>query len=496
MLQEDSAANPRPTLRFLNRTTIEKIVSEARTLLCKVGVEIHNEGVVSMLHDHGAKVDSARGRVLLTDDMVDHALKTVPSGFKLFDVLGNETHDLSGDNVYFTPGSAALNILDPETQAMRKPVTRDYVEYTKVVSQLRNIASQSTAFIPSDVHEKISDSYRLYLSLLYCEKPVVTGVFTAEAFDVMKQLQVAVRGSDRELAAKPLTIFSCCPTSVLKWSYVTSQNVVDCAKSFIPVEFISMPLTGFMAPVTFVGSLVQHTAETLSGIVISQLAQPGAPVLYGGSPAVFDIRYETTPMGAIGTQMIDCAYNEIGTYLGMPTQAYISLSDAKLLDAQAGLESAMGATLAALSGINNISGPGMLDFESCQSIEKLILDNEICGMVLRLVKGIQPKEDFPALPHFEELLKEGHLLISDHTQKYLMSELTLPGRVIDRANRTRWLEEGGLTLLQRARQEVQSLIKKYSPSRLPRDKCRELKAIMTREARNCGMDELPEGHDE
>jgi trimethylamine--corrinoid protein Co-methyltransferase len=496
MLQNEGAVNPRPTVRFLNQATIEKIILEARTVLCKIGIEIHNDEVVSLLHDHGAKPDPVQSRLLLTDEMIDRALKTVPPGFSLFDVLGNETHELSGDNVYFTPGSAALNILDANSQTIRKPLTEDYIDYAKVVSQLENIASQSTAFIPSDVHENISDSYRLYLSLLYCEKPVVTGAFTAEAFEVMRKLQVAVRGSDEELAAKPLTIFSCCPTSPLKWSYVTSQNVIDCAKHSIPVEFISMPLSGFMAPVTFVGSLVQHTAETLSGIVISQLAQPGAPVLYGGSPAVFDVRYETTPMGAIGTQMIDCAYNEIGKYLRIPTQAYISLSDAKMLDAQAGLESAMGATLAALSGINSISGPGMLDFESCLSIEKLILDNEICGMALRLIRGIQPKDDFPSLPHFEELLREGHLLISEHTQKYLASELTLPGRIIDRANRTRWLEEGSLTLLQRARQETQRLIENYTPSRLPEDKCRELKVIMSSEARSCGMDGLPADNNE
>ena len=113
-----------------------------------------------------------------------------------------------------------------------------------------------------------------------------------------------------------------------------------------------MPLSGFVAPVTLTGTIIQHTAETLSGLVISQLVNPGTPILYGGSPAIFDMRYETTPMGAVETMMIDCAYSEIGKFLGMPTQAYISLSDAKQLDAQAGLESGIGATLAALSGIN------------------------------------------------------------------------------------------------------------------------------------------------
>ncbi|MHC4320240.1 MAG: trimethylamine methyltransferase family protein, partial [Planctomycetota bacterium] len=286
-------------------------------------------------------------------------------------------------------------------------------------------------------------------------------------------------------------VFSCCPTAPLKWSDVTSQNVVDCATHAIPVEFISMPLAGFVAPVTLVGALVQHTAETLSGVVISQLTKPGAPMLWGGSPAIFDVRYETTPMGAVETMMICCSYNEIGKHLGFPTQAYIGLSDAKQLDAQAGLESSMGATLAALAGINNVSGPGMLDFESCFSVEKLVVDNEICGMALRAVKGVEPREDFPAQPRFEELLAEKHLLISEHTRKHLRQEHLFPGPVINRANRARWQEEGSLTLRQRVQSEVQKHLDEYEPSRLPEAIRAQLTTLMEGEARRHGMDRLP-----
>ncbi len=490
MHHKDNRYTLRPTVRFLNDALIKKIITEARDVLKKLGVEIHIDEVISMLHEHGAHVD--KKRVFLTEEIIDKALKTAPSSFRLHDVLGNETHHFIGDQVYFTPGSAALNILDHETNRIRKPSTRDYIRYAKLISRLQHIASQSTAFIPSDVHEKISDSYRLFLSLLYCEKPIVTGAFTVEAFTIMKNLQVAVRGTEKALADKPLTIFSCCPTSPLKWSDVTVQNVMDCADFNIPVEFVSMPLSGFMAPVTIIGTLVQHTAETLSGIVISQLRKPGTPMLYGGSPAAFDVRYETTPMGAVETQMIDCAYNEIGKYLGLPTQAYISLSDTKMLDAQAGFESAMGATLAGLSGINSISGPGMIDFESCQSLEKLVLDNEICGMVLRLVKGARPREDFPSVPHFEELLKERHLLISEHTRKFLKEEIYFPGPVVDRANRTRWEAEGASTLPQRAHDEVERLIGKYEESRLPDTIKKELVTLMESEAKKYGMDRLPD----
>jgi len=481
----------RPTVKFLSDDLLEKIVSEAKILLCKLGVEIHNDGILSMLSDHGADVDLESRRVCMTPDILETSLATVPAEFHLYDITGSETHHFSDNNVYFTPGSAAINVLDGSTNKMRPPVTRDYTDYLKVVSQMAHVASQSTALIPSEVPDKISDSYRLYLSLLFCEKPVVTGAFTIEGFDLMREFLLAARGSRSELEEKPLAIFSCCPTAPLKWSDVTSQNTVDCAVHSIPVEFISMPLSGFIAPVTLVGTLVQHTAETLSGIVISQLSKPGAPILYGGSPAIFDIRYQTTPMGAVETMMVDCAYNEIGKYLGIPTQAYIGLSDAKRLDVQAGLESSMGATLAALAGINNISGPGMIDFESCFSVEKLVVDNQLCGMVSRLIEGIEPKEDFPSLPRFEELLKEGHLLISDHTRKYLKEEHYVPAGVVDRANRSRWERDGSQTIFQRAQAEVEQCLKDYQPSRVTPEVRGELTALMKEAASRYGMEQLP-----
>ncbi len=481
----------RPVLRLLSDELVERIISEARDILCNLGVELHNDGLLSMLSDHGAEVDFVKKHVVFTADIIDKALASAPDSVELYDVMGRKTHELTDHNVYFTPGSAAINILDSATGEIRKPSTADYVRYAKLMSRLDNMASQSTAFIPADVHSRISDSYRLFLSLLYCEKPVVTGAFTIDAFNIMKELQLAVRGSAEALKEKPLTIFSCCPTAPLKWSDVTSQNLVDCARAFIPVEYISMPLSGFMSPVTLVGSIVQHTAETLSGVVLSQLTQPGAPIIYGGSPAAFDIRFETTPMGAVETQMIDCANNEIGKYFNLPTQAYIALSDAKQLDAQAGLETSMGATLAALSGINSISGPGMLDFESCQSLEKLIVDNEICGMTLRLTRGVEPKEDFPSIPLFEELLRDKHLLIADHTRKYLRDEHYFPGAVIDRANSSRWLDEGSLSIGDRAKSEIKRLLALYEPTGLSDDVLTEMNSLMKKEAAKFGMNLLP-----
>ena len=309
----------------------------------------------------------------------------------------------------------------------------------------------------------------------------------------MKDLQLAVRNSESELKKKPLTIYTCCPTSPLKWSQVSSQNLIDCARYSIPVEIITMPLAGFTSPITLTGTLIQHTAEVLSGIVISQLINPGTPVLIGGSPAIFDHRYETTPMGAIETMMLDCSFNEIGKYLNLPTQAYTAMSDAKRVDAQAGLESGMGVSLAAVSGINSISGPGLIDFENCHSLEKLVLDNEMCGMAFRLIDGVTPRDDFPALPIFQELLREKHLLIADHTMSHRDKEIFVPGPAIERANSQQWKLQGAKDINVRLHDEVNKLLKSYQPSTLPETSKKELQKLMETEARRHGQGRLPVG---
>ena len=480
----------RPRLRFLDDALVSRILDEARDLLATIGIEVHNEQATELLLAHGATKD-ARGRVLLQAPLVDRALASAQRSVRLFDTLGGQTHELGGDAVYFTPGSAAIHVLDAAIGRIRLPTTADYVRYAKLVAGLRHIAAQSTALIPADVPEGIQDSFRLFLSLLLGEKPVVTGAFSAAGFELMRDLQLAVRGTPLALRERPLCVFSCCPTAPLKWSYETSQNVIDCGRAGVPVEFVSMPLSGFVAPVTLVGSVVQHAAETLSGVVLSQLAAAGAPVVWGGSPAIFDIRHETTPMGAIETMMLDCANAEIGKRLGLPTQGYIALSDAKALDAQAGLETGMGAVLAGLSGINSVSGPGMLDFESCQSLEKLVLDDEICGMVARLRRGLEPRDDFPSRPLFEELFKDEHLLIAAHTRKHRKEQIRFTSPVIERAPLGRWREEGETTLAQRASREVERVVAAWTPSRVPDEAKRALRERMGHAARAAGMGDLP-----
>lgn len=481
----------RPKINLLSTELIRKIMDEALILLERHGIFVENEEGIQLFRQAGMQADKASGKVFIKPDLVQKCLESTPSIITLYDREGDRSYQLGGDHIHFDPGSAAVTILDHETRSRRKPETRDLIRFVLVSDYLKNIDFQSTGLISGDVPEIIADSYRLFIGLQYSPKPVITGTFRVEAFKPMMDMLTAIRGSREALREKPLAVFDACPSPPLKWSRLTSQSLLDAARAGIPSELISMGMTGATSPVTITGTLVQHVAENLCGLVLCQLAQSGAPVIFGGSPSSFDMRKGTTPMGAIETMMIDAAYAQIAKHLKLPTHAYMGLSDAKTNDSQAGMESGMGAILAALAGINVISGPGMLNFESCQSLEKLVIDNEICGMALRLVRGVVQRDEPIALDLFEGLTSNTQFLSLPHTRKWYRKEHIFP-ETLDRDTYDTWENEGKLSLADRAAQKVNEIIETHEPPPLAPEISKELHAIMTSDASANGVDKLPD----
>jgi trimethylamine--corrinoid protein Co-methyltransferase len=483
----------RPTLQFLDTETIDLVVNEAYELLDDPGVRVHSAEGLALLGDAGARVDAARQTAHIPASLIDRCLETGPSEFWLHDADGQPVVHYGGDDVHFDPGSAAIEILDHGAVESRKPVTVDFVRYVKLTEMLPAMDAVSTAMVCADVPQEISDLYRLYLLLLYARKPIVTGAFDIQSWHVMHELLVTVAGHAEALAERPMAVFDVCPSPPLLWSEITCQNLVDCARNGVPAELVSMPLAGATSPATLIGTVVQHAAECLSGIVIHQLAKPGSPIVWGGSPAIFDMRVGAPPMGAIETAMIDCAYAEVGKFLGLPTHTYLGVSDSKVVDAQAGFESGIGAVLGALAGINMISGPGLLDVESCFSLEKLVVDAEVIGMARRLVKGMTNDERRSTLGAgvIRQVGHAGKFLATKHTREWFRREQFIPSSVIDRSSRQAWLDKGAKDITQRAHEQVEALISTYEPKPLASEVARELEAITRRVATAAGMATLP-----
>lgn len=489
--------NQVPNLKLLDKSLVDTIIDRAFEILARTGVFVENEEGKKLLTDAGMKVEERHGKemVLITQNLVEEALESAPSSISIYgrDDIQDPAMVLEDGRVYFDPGSTAVYFYDYDQETIRKPVTDDFRNFVRVADALSHIDAQSTAMIPSDVPEDIGDLYRLFLALRNTSKPVVTGTFNKRSFEIMKDMQVAIRGDKEKLEEKPLTVFSVCPSPPLKWSDLTCHDLIECAKSGIPAEFISMPMTGSSAPVTLSGAIAQHTAETLSGVVIGQLANPGTPLIYGGSPTAFDMKKGTTPMGAIETMMIDSAYVQIGKRLGLPTQAYMGLSDSKMPDSQSGLEAGMGTMMAALSGTNLIAGPGMLAFENCQSMEKLVIDDEICGMIKSLLQGISnPEGDKLAQDLLEGNIYNGtHFLTSPTTIERFKDEFYSPSEIIDRNDIDPWIKKGSLSAEERAHNKVSRLIAEHKPEPLPSKVDQELVKIMDNQADYFGLNSLP-----
>ena len=481
-----------PNITLLSDELVKRILDEAFQLLINPGIKVQSPAARQLLEEAGAKVNHDTEVARLPDRLIYHAIETAPHQFYLYDRYGDPKVNYGGNEVQFDPGSSGVHILDPDTCEHRPSNTKDLVKIIKLTEMLPQFDAQSTAVICNEIPKPISDLYRLYVLLSYSSKPIVTGAFAVPTLQVMVDMLAIFAGSQAALADKPQAVFDVCPSPPLIWSNFGAQNLIDLARAGVPAQMVSMPLAGATAPVTLVGAVVQHTAECLSGLTIHQLAEPGAPIVWGGAPAIFDMRTGTTPMGAVETAMIDIAYTQMGKFIGLPTHTYLCASDAKLVDAQAGLESGISAILGALAGVNMISGAGMLDFLACFSLEKLVIDAEIVAMAKRLLSGMDTPTKTLATAMFEGINFKGDFLKQKITRDLFAKEQYLPSKVLDRDSIRGWHQDGDLDSLARAKDQVQQLLNQYETPELPQDRLDDLYQLVNFQAVQAGMNSLPE----
>jgi len=454
----------RPTLNIISEDLIRKIVDEAKRILAETGMDIRGPALRARLLEHGLKTDSSGKRVLFPADRVQRAIESAPESFTLYDRDGNPHAELGGYNVNFVPGSSGLKILDHRTGKTRLSDSKDFVEYVRLADGLEHIGYLATAFSTNkDIEPQVSDAWRLYMSLVTSKRSVASGAFSEHGVPRMVEMLKLFRSDTAEMIRKPQSIFTITATGNFRYGEDSCQNLLDCVEAGIPIEVVPVTLMGLIAPVTLVGALVFHCVDVLTGLTMAQIIRPGHPVLFGGAPATFHMKAASSPMAAIEAQRLDCAYIAIAKWLGLPSQAYMALSDGKVLDAQAGGETFSSAMLAALAGVNSVAGPGMLDFVLTFSLPKLVLDNEFCGQALHFVRETGELEDLPTAELVADLMNEDHLITSPHTLKYWPQELYLTDPVLDRMNRDGWVEAGSRSLNDRACEQVEIRLANYQP---------------------------------
>jgi len=481
-----------PRLELLSQGLVDRIIDEAFQLMLKPGIKVQSEEARALLAEAGARVDANSEIVRIPEMVARKALETTPHTFNLFDRKGNPTVFYGGDAVHFDPGSSGVHVLDPDTLEHKPSYAADLARLVKVTEMLPQYDAQSTAVVCNEIPKAVGDLYRLYVVLMFSTKPIITGSFSIKTLQSMIDMLTIFAGSRSALAEKPQAVFDVCPSPPLIWSEFGSQNLIELARAGVPAQMVSMPLAGAAAPVTLLGSVTQHAAESISGITIHQLAKAGSPIVWGGAPAIFDMRKGTTPMGAIETAMIDASYAQVGKSLGLPTHTYLCASDSKIVDAQAGMESGITAMIGALAGINMISGAGMLDFLACQSAEKLVVDAEGIAMAKRMLAGMQVQTESLATALFEGINFKGDFLKQKITRELFSKEQYLPSAVIDRDSIRGWQESGSKDTFARAKDRTNQLLREYQQPTMDEGQKKELQSMVEKLARDAGMDQLPE----
>lgn len=359
-------------------------------------------------------------------------------------------------------------VLDPGADVPRPGTLRDLADLAKLADALEHCDFVVVPLHPTDVPEKDVPANRFYACLANTTKHVMGGVGSVEGARAAIEIAALIAGSEEKLRERPfVSAITSWMVSPLLLDTSVTDILLEWCQHGLPVALSSAPMAGSTSPVTLVGTLVQLNAEQLSGIVLTQLLRPGTPVLAGYIPGVADMRTGGYLGGAIEFGMMQAAAAQLAQFYQVPIYCSGGMTDAKLPDAQAGYEKMSTLLLAAMGGASYIHhAVGMLTNMSTASLEQAVIDDEIVGMVKRVLRGVEVTPDSMAVEAIDRVGPGGHYLMDPHTLQNMRSELFHPA-LGDRQNRAMWQRAGKQDTRVRATERVESLLRTHQPLGLP-----------------------------
>ena len=447
---------------------VRRIHEAALSILERTGVLVEEPEALRLFQDAGAMVNSDNSRVRLPRSLVEDAVDWAPSRVLLAGRDPRWDLELEGARVHIGTGGAALNVLDLETGQRRPATLRDVAELARLVDALDNVHFYLVPVYPTDLDEDVIDVNTYYASLANTTKHVQAGVYTVQGIRDTVEMCEHVAGGAEALRERPIVSFiTCWLVSPLRLATDVTTLLIETCRQRIPVVLSAAPMAGSTAPVTLAGMLAQLTAEQLSGVVLTQLAHRGAPLLIGPIPATADMQTGRYLAGAAEFGLTNAAMAQMAQFYHLPIYNSAGMTDAKTPDIQAGFEKAMSAVLAALAGSNFIHhAAGMLENMSMVAAEQFVIDNEILGMAMRVLQGVEVNDQTLALDVIDEVGPGGHFLMADHTIRHMRSEFYYPSAVVDRKGWDMWLQDGCQDALERAQGMTRDILASHQPDPL------------------------------
>ncbi|MFB6290870.1 MAG: trimethylamine methyltransferase family protein, partial [Candidatus Bipolaricaulia bacterium] len=451
----------------------KKIFNKSLYVLEKIGVEIRKDEALSLLRDAGAKVEEQR--VYLKSHHVKEALASAPSYVPIYDRTGELAMELGTEENYFGPGSDNPTTIDLETGERRQSKLKDVRNFSLLVDALPNMDFLMSMALPQDVPAKLADLYQFKTMTVNNCKPFVFTSADNRNTTKLFEMATVIAGGRKELEDKPFFVQYTEPTSPLVGSEDALGRLLLSAEYGVPATYTSGTLPGASSPATPAGTVVMSLAEELSGVVISQLKRPGAPVIIGGAASPMDMKTAGASYGLPAALLIDKALSEASKYLGMPVFSEAGFSDSKLIDGQQAMEASISITEMARTEADLIHDVGYLESGQTGSLESVVIGNEIIGYVRRLQRGIDLDEKYLAIDALKRVGPGGGFL-TDQSTLDTFKELYQP-ELLDRRSYDSWKKEGEKDLRERARERANNLLNEHEPESLAEDKVQEMEEI-------------------
>ncbi len=452
--------------RPLTEDDVERIHEASLAVLERTGVEVEHREALDLFTAAGARVEG--NRVRLPRSLVEDAIDRAPSTVVLAGRNPDQDLILEDARVHIGTGGAALQVLDLDTGEIRKALLKDVGDMARIVDALDNIHFYLIPIYPTDLTEDRVEISKYYASLANTTKHVQAGVYTKRGIRDVVAMCEEIAGTAEKLRARPLVSFiTSWMVSPLKFATDVTALLLEACRQGIPVVLSAAPMAGSTSPVTLAGTLVQLNAEQLSGLTLTQLADPGTPVIMGPIPATADMRSGKYLGGSVELGIGNAAITQLAHRYQVPIYNSAGMTDSKLPDIQAGVEKTQSVIQVALAGANFIHhAAGMLEDMSTIAYEQFVIDNEMLGMAMRAVRGVEVNNDTLAVEAIGRVGPGGHFLADEHTLRHMRTEHYYPSGVFDRQGRDDWQADGATDAWLRAKEAARRILSTHEAEAL------------------------------
>jgi len=434
----------KPKLSFLSQKEIEEIHNKALEILETTGIDIKLPEAIQILENEGCQVKDG-SIVNIPREVVEKALKNIPGRDELILYARNPDHDinLAEDSPVLAAMVEATSVIDLYTREKRPATNQDLAQATQILELLDNVSIASPPVTPQDVPHKTTDWYTWATSFSNTTKHITGPGTGARCVKDAVKMASLVAGGEDEFLKRPFFSLWILTTPPMKVDPLTLEALIEGARKKIPLIISSGPILGVTAPVTIAGSCAMAHSEILACLTLSQLVNPGAPVVYTSFARSMDFKIAHISMASPEFTILKGCMGQLGRYLGLPTRMPAMLRDAKILDAQAGFETAMTGMSSALSA--DIMDGMQFDMDMVVDFADFAFCDEAIAHLKRVAKEVVVNEETMAHQYIEEVAHTGNFMATEHTMKYFKKEIYEP-KIFERRMWGAWEDDGALDI--------------------------------------------------